>query len=273
MEPRDDNDIEISLLIEAIYQKYNYDFRGYSFASLKRRVNHAVSQLGCTSVSALQDTLFRDATSFHRLLQYLTVPTSEMFRDPTYFRAFREQVCPILQTYPSLKFWIAGCSTGEEVYSFAILLREEGLLERTLIYATDINPQSLKQAKEGFYPADRVRKYTENYQAAGGKRSLADYYNAAYATAAFDRELVNSVVFADHSLATDEVFSEMHVVSCRNVLIYFNRALQSRAVALFHESLVHGGFLGIGSRESLQFTDSVSDFRTLNASERLFQKK
>src|SRR5690606_3199570 len=214
-------EIELKLLIEAIYLKYSYDFRDYSGASLKRRVLLALKQLQCESISALQRKVLYDPQAFMDLLQYLTIPVSEMFRDPGYFRALREQVVPVLRTYPSLKIWIAGCSTGEEVYSMAILLKEEGLLERSIIYATDINPRSLAQARQGIFPINHLRKYTENYQQAGGTGSFADYYTAAYDSAIMDKALRDKVTFADHSLATDSVFSETQLISCRNVLIYF----------------------------------------------------
>jgi chemotaxis protein methyltransferase CheR len=195
-----------------------------------------------------------------------------MFRDPEYYAAVRAQVVPFLRTYPSLKIWVAGCSTGEEAWSMAILLKEEGLLERSIIYATDINPQSLESARRGVFPLDRMRLYTENYQKSGGARAFSDYYTAAYGGALFDRALVENVTFADHSLATDSVFSETHFVSCRNVMIYFNRSLQDRVLGLFHESLCHRGFLGLGSKESIDFSTYADRFETLAKRERLFRK-
>ncbi|HSC80127.1 MAG TPA: protein-glutamate O-methyltransferase CheR [Chitinolyticbacter sp.] len=271
--PERDFEIELRLLIEAIYLKYNYDFRNYSPASLKRRVQHALVQLQCDTVSALQDRVIHSQQHFSDLVQFLTVPVSEMFRDPAYFRALREQVLPVLATYPSLKIWIAGCSTGEEVYSLAILLHEEGLLERSLIYATDINPRSLQRAEDGIYPAGQVQRFTSNYQAAGGKRAFSDYYTAAYGSAIFDRQLKKQMTFADHSLATDAVFTETQLISCRNVLIYFNRALQDRAFGLFRDSLCHRGFLGLGSKETVQFSAHADDFETLTRQERIFRKR
>ena len=264
--------IELRLLMEAIYLKYSYDFRDYAGASQKRRVLHALRQLDCPSISELQARVLRDPDAFMQLLQYLTIPTSEMFRDPGYFGALRRQVVPHLHTYPSLKIWIAGCSTGEELYSMAILLREEGLLERSIIYATDINPVSLERARKGVFPLERMRAYTANYQQAGGRAAFSDYYTAAYGGALFDRSLIENVSFADHSLATDSVFSETHLVSCRNVLIYFNRKLQDRAIGLFHESLCYRGFLGLGSKESLDFSSWSEGFDALARPERLFRK-
>ncbi len=265
-------DIEIRLLIEAIYLKYSYDFRDYSGASIKRRIHHALRQLDCNTISALQERVLHDPTAFMQLLQYLTIPVSEMFRDPEHFLAIRREVVPLLRTYPSIKVWIAGCSTGEEVYSMAILLREEGLLERTIIYATDINPQSLEKAKQGIYSMESVRTYTENYQRAGGQETFSKYYTAAYGNAIFDSSLRDNVTFADHSLATDSVFSETQLVSCRNVLIYFNKKLQDRAFGLFHDSLCHRGFLVLGSKETLDFSAYTDKFEALAKPERIYRK-
>ena len=265
-------DIELRLLIEAIYLKYSYDFRDYAGASIKRRVNHALRQLDCKTISALQERILHDPTAFMQLLQYLTIPVSEMFRDPEHFLAIRQEVVPILKTYPSLKIWIAGCSTGEEVYSMAILLREEGLLDRTIIYATDINPRSLEKAKQGIFSLENIRAYTHNYQKSGGQRSFADYYTAAYDYAIFDKTLRENVTFADHSLATDSVFSETNLISCRNVLIDFNKSLQNRAFGLFHESLCHRGFLMLGSKETLDFSDYSKQFTPLLKQERIYRK-
>ena len=266
------DDIELRLLIEAIYLKYSYDFRDYSGASIKRRVHHALRQFECKTISALQERVLHDPTAFMQLLQFLTIPVSEMFRDPEHFLAIRQEVVPVLKTYPSLKIWIAGCSTGEEVYSMAILLREEGLLDRTIIYATDINPRSLEKARQGIFSLENVRAHTQNYQKSGGQRSFAEYYTAAYDYAIFDKTLRENVTFADHSLATDSVFSETHLISCRNVLIYFNKNLQNRAFGLFHESLCHRGFLMLGSKETLDFSDYSKQFAPLLKQERIYRK-
>ena len=271
-EPPSDIDIELTLLMEAIFLKYSYDFRNYTGASQKRRVRYALEQLRLPNVSALQERVLHDPTVFAQLLQYLTIPVSEMFRDPSYFLTLRQQVVPVLQTYPSVKVWVAGCSTGEEAWSLAILLREEGLLDRTQIYATDINPTSLDKARQGIFPMEAVRNYTANYQRAGGKRAFSDYYTAAYDAARFDPSLCANAVFADHSLATDTVFAETQLVSCRNVLIYFNRALQDRALGLFHESLCHRGFLGLGAKESIDFSSFSTRFDTLARADRIYRK-
>ena len=272
LKPPSDSDIELRLLMEAIYLKYSYDFRDYTGASQKRRVNHALSQFGLPNISALQEKVLHEPAFFTRLLQYLTIPVSEMFRDPAYFLALRRQVIPVLQTYPSIKIWVAGCSTGEEVFSLAILLREEGLLERSQIYATDINPASLDKARAGIFALDALRTYTANYQRAGGVHAFSDYYTAAYDAARFDPSLCANVVFADHSLATDSVFAETQLVSCRNVLIYFNRPLQDRALGLFHESLGRRGFLGLGAKESIDFSGYADRFEPLARAERIYRK-
>jgi len=268
-----DADIELKLLVDAIYLKYHYDFRAYAGASLKRRLTTAMTRFDCASLSQLQDRVLHDPAVFPLLLGHLTVQVSEMFRDPGYFRALREQVVPLLRTYPSLKIWVAGCSMGEEAYSLAILLREEGLFERSQIYATDINPQALEQAEAGVYPIDRIAGFTDNHRRSGGKQSLSDYYTAAYGRAVFDKSLRSRIVFSDHSLATDSVFAEMQLVSCRNVLIYFARDLQDRAIGLFRESLCRKGFLGIGSKESLRFSQHADAFETVSSSERIYQKR
>jgi chemotaxis protein methyltransferase CheR len=265
-------DIELQLLVDAIFLKYHFDFRQYSLASLKRRMRTAMGRFGCGTLSQLQDRVLHDPVMFPALLDVLTVPVSDMFRDPSYFRALREFVVPVLRTYPSLKVWVAGCSTGEEVYSLAILLREEGLLERTLIYATDINPRTLREAEAGVYDIARVAGFTENHRRSGARSSLSDYYTAAYGRAVLDGSLKRHIVFSDHSLATDSVFAEVQLVSCRNVLIYFNRELQDRALGLFHAALCRKGFLGLGSKESLRFSAHAGDFVEVAREDRLFQK-
>jgi chemotaxis protein methyltransferase CheR len=268
----DVREIELNLLLEAIFQRYRYDFRSYSMASLKRRVSRAMDEFSCATISGLQEKALHDPAVFPRLLQFLTVQVSDMFRDPTYFRTLRERIVPVLKTYPSLKIWVAGCSSGEEVYSLAILLREEGIAERTLIYATDINADALRRAEAGVYPLDRVAAFTENHRLSGGRGSLSEYYTAAYGSAVFDRSLLKRVVFSDHSLATDHVFAEVQLVSCRNVLIYFDRQLQARAVGLFKDALVRRGFLGLGAKESLHGSVHAPDFLDFASSDRWYQR-
>jgi chemotaxis protein methyltransferase CheR len=266
-------EIEFGLLIEAIYRLYHYDFREYASASLRRRLRAAMTRFDCRTLSQLQDRVMHDPAVFRPLLDFLTVQVSEMFRDPGYFRALREQVVPMLRTYPSLKVWVAGCSSGEEAYSLAILLEEEGLLEKTILYATDINPQTLQVAAAGVYDLSRIAGFTANHHKSGARSSLSDYYTAAYGRAVFDKSLKEHIVFSDHSLATDSVFAEVQLVSCRNVLIYFNRKLQDRALGLFRDALCRQGFLGIGAKESLRFSSEADRFMDFVADERIYQKR
>ncbi len=266
-------DIELRLLIDAIYQKYHYDFRGYALASMKRRLKLATIRFGCSSLSQLQHQVLHEPAMFTQLLGYLTVPVSEMFRDPEFFRSVRQNIVPFLRTYPSLKIWIAGCSTGEEAYSLAILLREEDLLQRSLIYATDINAHGLQAASTGVYDAARIPGFTDGHRKSGAPNSLSEYYTAAYGRVVFDKSLRDHIVFADHSLATDSVFAEVQLVLCRNVLIYFNRELQDRALGLFRDALCRKGFLCIGSKESVRFSAHASDFKEVDAENRIFRKR
>ena len=265
-------DVELRGLLEAIFERYHYDFRNYAEASLKRRVTAALAHFGCATIAELRDRALAEPLVFTELLRFLTVQLSDLFRDPAYFLAIRQQVVPVLATYPSLKVWVAGCATGEEAYSLAILFAEEGLLERTQIYATDIHADSLRAAREGVYALDRFARFSENYRAAGGRASLSDYYTAQYSSAVLDASLKKSILFADHSLATDSVFAEMHLVSCRNVLIYFERALQDRALTLLHESLCRRGFLGLGLKETLRFSSQVDNFEEFAPGVRLYQR-
>ncbi|MER2537466.1 MAG: CheR family methyltransferase [Rhizobiaceae bacterium] len=266
-------DIEIRLLLEALFVRYHYDFRNYSMASIKRRLRQARQQLGFATFSAVQERLLHEPDMLPRLLRYLTVQVSEMFRDPDYFRAIREKVVPHLRTYPSLKVWIAGCSEGEELYSFVILFREEGLEDRTIFYATDINQDALHAAETGVYALDRMQLFTENHRRSGGRSSLSDYYQAAYGRASFDRTLRRNVVFSDHSLVTDAVFGEMNLISCRNVMIYFDRTLQDRAIGLFKDSLPRKGFLGLGAKESLRFSRHAGAFDDFVREEKIYQRR
>jgi chemotaxis protein methyltransferase CheR len=265
-------EVELELLLEGVFRHYQHDFRHYARASLKRRIGAAMSRFGCRTVSQLQDRILHEPEVFNDMLQYFTVQVSEMFRDPGYFSSLREHVIPELRTYPSIKVWVAGCSTGEELWSLAILFHEEDLLSRTIFYATDINPASLRIAEQGIYPLDRMANFSRNYQAAGGKHSLSDYYTAAYNGVILDGRFKAQVVFADHSLATDSVFSEVHLVSCRNVLIYFDKTLQNRALGLFREALVHRGFLGIGMKESLMSSAHAVAFTEHVRADRIYVK-
>lgn len=265
-------DIEVKLFLEAVFMKYKYDFRQYGLASIKRRLSSVLIVYKINTISALQEKVLYEPDFFNAVLQYMTISTTEMFRDPNYFLAFREKVLPYLQSYPSIKIWVAGCSSGEEAYSFAIIFKEAGLLERVMIYATDINPVILEKAKSGIYRLDDMKKNSLNYQQSGGLKSLSDYYTASYNAVAINPELKKSIVFADHSLATDSVFSEMQFISCRNVLIYFDKELQNRAINLFHDSLSMKGFLGIGSKESLKFSSQSSAFESWSVNERIYRK-
>jgi chemotaxis protein methyltransferase CheR len=266
------DEIEMRLLLDAIYSTYHYDFRQYAGASLKRRLGQALIRMQCATISALQEKVLHDERVFPQLLEYLTVQVSDLFRDPQVYCELRRDVVPLLATYPSLKIWVAGCSAGEEAYSFAILLAEEGLLERSLIYATDINDDSLARARAGIYSLERIKQFTLNHRESGGKGSLSDYYHAAHENAVMATELRNRITFADHSLATDSAFAEVQLISCRNVLIYFDRALQDRATGLFHESLCHRGFLCLGTKEAIRFSAHAAQFEEFRGPERIFRK-
>lgn len=272
MRDEESQNLEVELLIEALFKRFNYDFRHYARTSVQRRLQHAMTRFHCPTISHIQARLLNESSFLHELIDVLTVPTTEMFRDPSYFASVRTQVLPILKTYPSVRIWIAGTSTGEEVVSMAILLKEEGLLEKTTIYATDINQRSLEQAQRGIYDTETIQKATYNYREAGGKGSISDYVSVAYGSAKVDPALYKNIVFSDHSLSTDAVFTEAHFVSCRNVLIYFDRALQNRATGLFRDTLIRGGYLGLGNRESLRFLESAPQFRTIDEPNRIYQK-
>lgn len=264
--------IELDLLLEAIHRHHHYDFRGYSRASLQRRVDRAMRRFGLDSLSQLQHHILREPKVFNELMGFLTIQVSELFRDPLYYKALREHVVPHLRTWPSLKVWIAGCANGEEFYSLAILFREEGLEDRTIFYCTDISPAALEKAEAGIYDVERIPQFTENHRRSGGKSSLSDYYTAAYGAAVFDKSLRRRAVFAEHNLASDEVFSEMQFISSRNVLIYFDRDLQDRAIGLFGDSLVRGGFLGLGSKETLRFSSQSAAFDDFDEREKLYRR-
>jgi chemotaxis protein methyltransferase CheR len=264
--------IELDCLLEALYRRYGFDFREYAPASLRRRINRRVKLEELPSISALQEQLLRDPDVMQRLLLDLSINVTAMFRDPTFHLVFREQVVPLLRTYPFTRIWVAGCSTGEEVYSLAILLEEESLYERARIYATDINEDVLGRARLGVFPLAKMQDYTRNYISAGGKRSFSDYYTSAYDGAAFDRSLMRNVVFAQHNLASDRSFNEFHVIVCRNVMIYFERGLQQRVFDLFDESLTRLGILALGHKESLRTSAHVDRYEELDGIERLYRK-
>jgi len=272
-EERDDVDeIELALLLEGVYRRYGFDFREYAPASLRRRVWRRIHAEGLTTVSALQDRLLHDPACMERLLLGISVHVSSMFRDPAFFLAVRTKVVPLLRTYPFTRIWVAGCSTGEEVYSLAILLHEEGVSDRARIYATDINESVLERARAGVFPLDKMREYTQNYIKAGGARAFSEYYLAKYDGAQFQRSLVDNVVFAQHNLVSDRSFNEFNVIVCRNVMIYFDRALQDRVHRLFYDSLVMFGVLALGAKESIHFSPHESSYEALDAGERLYKK-
>lgn len=265
-------EVEAHCLVEALRLRYGYDLSDYAQSSLLRRLDVVRKAWGLTSLSQVQDTVLASEEMLHAFLSRLTVTTSEMFRDPPFYKSLREIVVPLLQTFPSLNVWIAGCSTGEEIYSLAILLHEEGVLERTTLHATDINRVALRTAREGIYPATEGKAWSENYRAAGGKASFKDYVTVAYDSLRVATWLQRGIVFAEHNLVTDGVFCECNLVLCRNVLIYFRKPLQERVVGLFADALRSGGYLGLGSKESLQFLPSADRFQVVDADARLFRK-
>lgn len=264
--------IEVEVLLEAVYRHYGFDFRAYAYSSLRRRLWKRMQAERLATVSALQDRVLHDPGAMERLLLDLSVNVTAMFRDPDFYQAFRLHVVPMLRTYPFIRIWHAGCSTGEEVYSMAILLKEEGLYGRARIYATDINEVVLKQAKAGVYPLDRMQEYTQNYLSAGGSQSFSEYYTAAYDGALFSPTLRENVVFAQHNLVTDRSFSEFNVILCRNVMIYFDRSLQNRVHQLFCESLPRNGILVLGSKESLKFSQVEDAYEAVDPREKIYRK-
>ncbi|WP_027361332.1 CheR family methyltransferase [Halodesulfovibrio aestuarii] len=265
--------LEVRLLLEAIYLRYGYDFRKYASAHTKRRLEHRRALEGLPNLAAMQHLLIYDETFFNRVLLDLSINVTEMFRDPWFYKSVRELVVPYLKTYPFAKVWHAGCSAGQEVYSMGIVLQEEGMKERVQMYATDFNELILAKAKDGIYPMNLVREYTANYQQAGGKSSFSDYYTADYDNVVMKRFLKEQVLFSSHNLVTDGVFGEMNTIFCRNVLIYFNRDLQNRVLNLFYESLCPGGFLCLGSKENIKFSDVAHKFEVVAEREKIYRKK
>lgn len=266
------NNGELKNMLAHLRQVYGYDFTNYADASIMRRSLHFMTLRKMKSLLDLHSALIKDASVFEEFVQNISVTVTEMFRDPMFYKILRVDVAKRLATYPLIKVWVAGCATGEEAYSIAILLKEEGLLERSIIYATDINQNSIDVAKEGIFPLSYMRNYTTNYQRAGGQGSFSDYYIANYDSALFDQALRKKIVFSAHNLATDESFNEFHLILCRNVLIYFNHELQSRVIDLFYESLCNFGFLGLGNKESISFTDKRLSFDIIDKKEKIFMK-
>lgn len=269
----ENQNIEIQLILEAIYLKYGFDFRNYGKSHVKRRILRRLSLSGMKTLSEMQARILSDHSFFKTVLNDLSINVTEMFRDPSFYIALRKEVIPILKTYPFTKIWHAGCATGEEVYSMAILLKEEGLYERSQIYATDFNEVILRKAREARYPIHAIREYTCNYQKSGGMESFADYYAAKNGSAVIADSIKKNVIFSDHNLVTDGVFGEMHLIMCRNVLIYFNKELQSRVLGLFRDSLCRNGFLCLGSKESPRFSKYKDYFKAAVNRERIYQKK
>src|SRR5919107_2731277 len=265
-------DIEIALLLEGLYRYYGFDFREYSPASLKRRIMDRMRAEKIETVSRYQERVLHDAACMERLLLGLSVHVTSMFRDPGFYQTFRQKVVPILKTYPTVRIWHAGCSTGEEVYSMAILLQEEGLYRKCVIYATDISREVLRKAREGIFPLAAMQEYTTNYVRAGGKHEFSDYYTADYDNVIFHPSLKTNVVFAEHNLATDGSFNEFHVILCRNVMIYFNRQLQERVHELIYGSLSTFGVLGLGNKETLKTMPRESFYEKLDARDKLYRK-
>jgi chemotaxis protein methyltransferase CheR len=264
--------IEISVLLEAVYRHYGFDFRAYAYASLRRRIWKQVNAERLSTISALQDLVLHDAEAMERLLLTFSINVTAMFRDPSFYLVFRQKVVPLLRTYPFIRVWLAGCSTGEEVYSMAILFMEEGLYDRVRIYATDINDTVLQQARSGIFPLDKMQEYTQNYIRAGGSRAFSEYYTAAYDGALFSPALRERVVFAQHNLVNDRSFAEFNVILCRNVMIYFDRTLQNRVHQLFYESLPMYGILALGSKETLRFSSYEDRFEELDPREKIYRK-
>ena len=265
--------IEIKLLLEAIYLKYGYDFRSYNKAHLQRRVLNRIGLSKLASVSDLTARILREPEFFREFLDDLSINVTEMFRDPGFYKSFRENIIPKLKTYTFFKIWHAGCSTGEEVYSMAILLQEEGLLDRCQIYATDFNRKVLDIAREGVYQEKDMEQYARNYKALGGNNNFSAYYESKYGSVIFNKDLSSKIVFADHNLVTDSVFAEVNLIFCRNVLIYFEKDLQNKVLRLFHESLSPSGVLCLGTKESLKFTEVENKFTEIDDKQKIFKKK
>ncbi|AOW77835.1 chemotaxis protein CheR [Colwellia sp. PAMC 20917] len=265
--------IEIDRLLEDIYQHHGYDFRSYARASIERRIRLFIASKNCVSISEIMPKLLSDREFFAEFISYFSVLVTELFRDSFVYRLVREQVVPLLKTWPHIKIWHAGCATGEEVYSLAIILKEEGIYDRTTIYATDISEEAIDKANEGIYEMAALREATLRYQRAGGNASFSDYYHARYNAAAMDAALKERIVFSTHNLATDSVFGEMHLIFCRNVLIYFNPELQNRALGLFTDSLVHGGFLCLGTKEDISFSKVNTRFEVVDEKAKVYRKQ
>lgn len=272
LEGTDPFEEEVEALIIEIKVRYGYDFSGYARASVYRRVKRFLENKNIASLDLLRDAIFSDPYYFENFLQEITVNVTEMFRDPSFFLSLRKNVLPLLSTYPYLKIWDAGCSTGEELFSLAILLEEVGLLDKTKIYATDINQKVLKQAKEGIFSSNNIAAYTAGYKASGGEKEFSSYYVSHYGSLKFNSSLIKNVIFYPHNLASDSSFNEFHLILCRNVLIYFNSGLQERVFKLFDESLISLGYLALGKKETLAMSDMHKNYNFVDKDNRIYRK-
>jgi len=273
MTREDTSELEISLLLEAIYQKYGYDFRQYSRAHINRRIRNRMALSRLEDVSHIQSKVLKDEIFASELLQDLSITVTEMFRDQDFYKSLRENVIPVLKTYPFIKIWHAGCATGEEAYSMAIILQEEGLYDRTTIYATDFNQQALNRAKEGIFSNLVMKEYTAKYQLSGGKEPFSSYYTSSHDDIIMNQSLKKNIVWANHNLVTDSVFAEVHLILCRNVLIYFDKSLQNKVQKLFYDSLINSGILCLGNKEGIRFTEFHEKYSELDIKQRIFKKK
>lgn len=266
-------ELEISELLEAVYTRYGYDFRQYSEAHIRRRIMNRMLMSGMEDIVHFHLKVINDEAFAYSLLQDLSITVTEMFRDQGFYKSLRDNVIPVLKTYPFIKIWHAGCSTGEEAYSMAIVMLEEGLYDRTTIYATDFNQQALNRAKDGIYSNKMIKEYTSNYQLSGGKESFSNYYTSSYDHVIMNQSLKKNIVWANHNLVTDGVFAEVNLILCRNVLIYFDKDLQNKVQGLFYQSLINGGILTLGSKEGLRFTDFYEEYTELDKKHRIYKKK
>ncbi|HWK21660.1 MAG TPA: protein-glutamate O-methyltransferase CheR [Ureibacillus sp.] len=265
-------DLEIDLLLKAIFRLSGYDFRLYNRSSITRRIHNRMRLSNLSTITQLTNLVIHDRNYLNQILNDFSINVTEMFRNPSFFKTFRNEVIPNLRGYPEIRIWHAGCATGEEVFSMAVLMEEEGLMDKTVIYATDMNEDVLEKAKNGVFPIHKMQAYTKNYQLAGGKESFSKYYKTDRQFAYFHKSLLKNIIFAQHNLVTDQSFNEFHVIICRNVLIYFTQTLQNQVHHLFYESLMQGGYLGLGDKETLRFIDIVSDYNEVNERERIYQK-
>lgn len=265
-------DLEIDLLLKAIFRLSGYDFRLYNRSSITRRIQNRMRVSNLSTITQLTNMIIHDEDYLHQILNDFSINVTEMFRNPSFFKSFRKEVIPKLRDYPEIRIWHAGCATGEEVFSMAILMEEEGLMDKTVIYATDMNEDVLEKAKNGVFPIHKMQAYTKNYQLAGGKESFSQYYKTDRQYAYFHKSLLKNIIFAQHNLVTDQSFNEFHIIICRNVLIYFTQRLQNQVHHLFYESLMHGGYLGLGDKETLRFIDIMANYNEVNGNERIYQK-